>query len=118
MIYASVHYSTSMLEKLVHYNGMLPPNQHFIDIEIPVGTSYEVVTKDSLPSWEVTGSPQARAHGARWLVEKRTVILLVPSVVAREEQNVLINPHHPEFSKVKPSLERPIWWDPRLLGGK
>jgi RES domain-containing protein len=114
VIYASLHYSTSMLEKLVHYNGILPPNQHFIEIDIPVGASYEVVTKDSLPSWEVTGSPQARGHGAQWLVEKRTLILLVPSVVAREEQNVLINPHHPEFFRIKPSLERPIWWDPRL----
>jgi hypothetical protein len=28
-----------MLEKLVHYNGVLPPNQHFIRIETPVGTS-------------------------------------------------------------------------------
>ena len=44
VIYASASYSTAMLEALVHWNGALPPNQHFIEVTIPKGTSYEVVT--------------------------------------------------------------------------
>ena len=32
VIYAAEHYSTAMLEKLVHWNGILPPDQHFIAI--------------------------------------------------------------------------------------
>ena len=51
VIYASEHYSTALLEKLVHWNGALPPNQHFIEITIPAGTSYEVVTADIVPDW-------------------------------------------------------------------
>ena len=39
VIYASEHYSTAMLEKLAHYNGVLPPKQHFIEIQISTGTS-------------------------------------------------------------------------------
>ena len=35
VIYASESYPTAMLEKLVHWNGVLPPNQHFIEIHIP-----------------------------------------------------------------------------------
>ena len=39
MIYASQHYSTAMLEKLVRASGELPPNQHFIEITIPNGVT-------------------------------------------------------------------------------
>lgn len=115
VIYASVHYSTAMLEKLAHYNGVLPPGQHFMEIEIPAGTSYEVVTKDILPQWDLQDSSQARMHGSKWLEDKRSAILIVPSYVAREQQNVLINPHHQEFARLRPSLEKPVWWDKRLF---
>jgi RES domain-containing protein len=116
VIYASANYSTAMLERLAHYNGIFPPNQHFIEIEIPAGASYEVVTKDTLPGWDLIDSPAARAHGSLWLEEKRSLILIVPSFVAREEQNVLINPQHSHAAKIRPSLEMPVYWDKRLFG--
>lgn len=115
VIYASIHFATAMLEKLAHYNGMLPPGQCFIEIDIPVGTSYEVVTKDSLPEWNRRDSLEARAYGSKWLIEKRTAILVVPSYVAREEENLLINPRHPHAARIRPSLEKPVWWDRRLF---
>ena len=118
VIYASEHYSTAMLEKLAHYNGLLPANQHFIEIEIPVGTSYEEVTKDSLPDWHLTDSPVARAFGSGWIRDLRSAILIVPSCVAREELNVLINPHHPEARAIRVGREKPVWWDARLFGPK
>ncbi|WP_325233977.1 RES family NAD+ phosphorylase [Sphingobium sp.] len=37
IIYTSEHYSTAMLEKLVHAGSVLPPNQHHIRITIPNG---------------------------------------------------------------------------------
>jgi RES domain-containing protein len=112
IIYASEHYSTAMLEKLAHFNGILPANQHFLAIEIPVKTSYEVVTKDSLPVW--TDASKARQFGAAWFAARRSAILIVPSYVAREERNILINPHHPDAKAIRPGLETPIWWDPRV----
>jgi RES domain-containing protein len=42
LIYTSEHYSTALLEKLVHGSGRLPPNQHYVEITLPVGLSYEV----------------------------------------------------------------------------
>ncbi len=113
VIYASEHYSTAMLEKLVHFNGILPPNQHFVRIDIPMATPYEIVTKDSLPAW--TDRTQARAFGAAWFAERRSAILIVPSFVAREDRNVLINPHHAASKAIRPHLETPVWWDARVL---
>jgi len=115
VIYASEHYSTAMLEKLVHGSGHMPPNQHYIAITLPGGISFETVTRDTLPGWDDVESVAAREFGVRWANEGRTVLLLVPSYVARIERNVVINPHHEEFSQIKISLPIPIWWDARLF---
>ena len=105
-----------MLEALVWWNGPPPGNQHFVEIEIPVGTSYEVVDTDSLPDWHLPGSPVARRFGHRWCAEGRSAILIVPSVVARMERNLVINADHPEFARMIPGPEKPVWWDEWLFG--
>lgn len=115
VVYCAEHYSTALLEKLVYFNNVLPPRQHFVEITIPVGTSYEVVTKDTLPDWCLAGSTSARSFGATWLEERRSCLLIVPSFVARMERNVLVNPHHPDFKGISCGLETPVWWDGRLF---
>lgn len=116
MIYASQHYSTAMLEKLVRSSGELPPNQHFIEITIPNGLTYEMLNPASLPGWDGMSSEVSRAYGEAWQSSRRSLLLLVPSVVARMELNVLINPEHPEFPRITHSLHQPVWWDRRLFG--
>lgn len=115
MIYASEHYSTAMLEKLVHGAGHLPPNQHYVKITIPRGVSYEAVAKDTLPGWDAPEPRLSRAYGARWIRERRSLILAVPSFVDRIERNVLINPAHEAFSRIETDLAEPVWWDERLF---
>ncbi len=115
MIYASEHYSTAMIEKLVRGNGSLPPNQHFIEITIPNGVSYVMVEPAHLPGWDAPDCSVSKPFGDKWRRDKQAVLLIVPSVVARLEHNVLINPDHPEFPAIRHSLHRPVWWDERLF---
>ncbi len=115
VIYASENYSTALLEKLVQWNAALPPNQHFIEISIPKGTSYEVVTADIVPDWFNPGGESARLFGREWYGENRSAILIVPSMVARIEHNIVINGRHPEFKGLTVGLETPVWWDQRLF---
>ena len=115
VIYVSENYSTAMLEKLVHWNGALPPNQHFIEVTIPRGTGYEVVTADTVPGWFKPSGEAARRFGRQWYVEKRSAILIVPSVVARMERNIVINCRHSNFEGLAVGLETPVWWDQRLF---
>jgi RES domain-containing protein len=115
MIYSSQNYSTAMLEKLVHGSGSLPPNQHFIEITIPNGVSYEVVTATTLPGWDAPDGLASKSFGEAWQQSKRSVLLIVPSVVARLENNILINPDHPEFGQITCGLHQPVWWDKRLF---
>ena len=104
-----------MLEKLVHYAGEMPPNQHFIDVTIPVGTAYEVVNPDLVEGWAEPSGDTARRFARSWYADKRSAILIVPSVVARMERNIVIHTGHEDFKTIKPGLEVPIWWDERLF---
>ena len=115
VIYASKHYSTAMLEKLVHFGGEIPGGQHFIEISIPAGTSYEVVNPDMIEGWSSPDGDAARLFGRHWFQEERSTILIVPSVVARMEQNIIFNTGHSGFAHITTGLEIPIWWDDRLF---
>lgn len=116
MIYTSEHYSTALLEKLAHGSGRLPPNQHYVEITIPRGTSYEIFSPPSLTGWDRMPATVSKLFGEAWCVEQRSAILLVPSVVARIDRNVLINPAHPEFGGIGTSLHEPVFWDRRVFG--
>ncbi len=115
MIYTSEHYSTAMLEKLVHGSGQLPPDQHYIPITIPNGISYEVLDAAALPDWYLESCATSKPFGQMWQQQKRSLLLIVPSVVARIEKNFLINPEHPHFRHLTTGLHQPVWWDRRLF---
>ncbi len=115
VIYLAEPYSTAMLEKLVHWNGQLPPNQHFVEVTLPAGLPYEVVTPDVLPDWHRPDGEVARRFGHDWYVQGRSAVLIVPSVVARQERNFVLNAEHPAFATVTAGLETPVWWDERLF---
>ncbi len=116
LLYCSEHYSTNMLEKLVHGGGNIPPNQHFVEITIDADASYEVFSTATYSGWDAAIPTISQTYGAEWIASQRSLILLVPSVVARMERNVMINPAHPEFAKkVRWELNEPVFWDGRLF---
>lgn len=115
VIYASEHYSTAMLEKLAHAAGVMPDNQHWIQVTLPRGLSYEVVTPHHLPGWDSMPAGVSRNYGYQWAHAQRSAVLYVPSFVARMESNIIINPDHPEFNDIEPDERAtPTWWDERL----
>ncbi len=116
IIYTSEHYSTAMLEKLVHANLVLPANQHFIEITIPNGVSYEVFQTAAYPAWDSKDEALCKKFGEDWFGERRSALLLVPSIPARVERNILINPLHPDAAGITYTLPEPVWWDERLYG--
>ena len=90
--------------------GLLSP-----EITIPNGIYYEAVEPAHLPGWDHPSAAPSRASGAGWQQQRRSLILLVPSVIARMARNILLNPYHPEFHQVTHGLHRPVWWDGRLF---
>jgi RES domain-containing protein len=67
-----------------------------------------------VPRWDSPSFEAARVFGDRWYDERRTPVLLVPSVVTRVERNVLINQEHPDFPRIGASQPLPVRWDRRL----
>jgi RES domain-containing protein len=115
MIYTSERFSTALLEKLVHGSGRLPPNQHYVEITMPPGVTYEVFDVNAHRGWDMATGAVSRLFGERWQHSRRSLILIVPSVVARLDMNILINPEHAEFRRVACSLHHPVFWDKRLF---
>jgi RES domain-containing protein len=115
-IYASEHYSAALLEKLVHTNLVMPANQHFIEITIPNGVSYEIFQTAAHPGWDSRNETICKTFGQEWYEEKRSALLIVPSIPARLERNFLINTSHPDARGITHTLPEPVWWDERLYG--
>jgi RES domain-containing protein len=118
IIYAAETYAGALLETLVHASGGVPPNQGYVEIDIPAPLSIEVVTPEDVPGWDAQSSETARNFGDRWHEERRTPALIVPSVVTHVvthgEGNVLINQEHPQFPRIRASSPLPVRWDARL----
>ena len=115
VIYVAEHCGTALLEKLV-YCGVLPPNQHEVEVTVPSGRSYEVLNPEKLPNWFESSGDSARRFGSRWYEDGRSLVLIVPSVVTRRERNFVLNASHPEFPRVSATHEVPVYWDSRLYG--
>jgi RES domain-containing protein len=115
LIYACEYYSTALLEKLAHADGLMPPHQYYVRIVIPRGLSYETVSAPDLMGWESREPQVAKDFGTLWAMECRSLILIVPSVVARLDHNILINPAHNEFRHIEVGLHQRVHWDRRLF---
>lgn len=117
VIYSSETYAGALLEVLVHANiGRVPETQAFIEIDIPDTVSREVVAAGHVPGWDADDQQASRVIGDRWIEERRSALLLVPSLVSGGlERNVLINPAHPDRSQIVVSNPRDVHWDRRLF---
>ena len=117
VIYASRSYAGAMLECLAHAGiGRVPRTHVAVEIAIAEAVAVERHDESGLPAaWDRADLRVARAFGDAWIRERRTAVLVVPSVVARREGNVLINPQHPDFRGIVAGTPEPVIWDARLF---
>lgn len=66
---------------------------------------------DGFPPWPA----EAQAMGTQFLRAAKALALWVPSVHSTSERNVLINPAHPDLSRVAVSEPKVIGYDQRLV---
>jgi RES domain-containing protein len=117
IIYAAEHYVTALLEKAAQVNSVrIPRTLLFVRIELPAAARVEELRPDDLPDWESDEKNASQRFGNRWYDEQRSLVLLVPSLVAPGlERNVLINQRHPQFAQVAASPLEPVRCHPKLL---
>jgi RES domain-containing protein len=117
IIYTAEHYATALLEKAAQLSGLkMPRTLVYARIDVPSDASVEELDPDDLPGWDSGSKSESQHFGDLWYDEKRTLLLLVPSLVAPGlERNLLINQRHPEFTRVTASLDEPVRCHPNLL---
>jgi RES domain-containing protein len=118
LIYASEHYATAILEKLVHAGRTrLPGAHHAAEIRIPDDLPIEWFDPEATPGWDREDSASARAYGDAWHSEARTAVLVVPSLPGQPvERNFILNPSHPDAARIQVMPPFDVVWDGRLFG--
>jgi len=114
VIYAAETYAGALLEILVHASGSVPRSQGYVEIEIPPDLPVEAIAPEDVPRWDSPTFESARKFGHQWYDERRTCVLMVPSVVTLVERNILINEEHRDFRRIRASQPIPVRWDDRL----
>lgn len=117
LLYTAEHRSLSALEVLVHLNkNELPNDLKLLTLEIPED-SYKIIELKNFKSIQKKRNNQRifQEIGDKWILENESLCLKVPSVVINEEFNILLNPNHELFEKVKIENVKDFYFDKRLL---
>jgi RES domain-containing protein len=117
VVYASDSLSLAALELLVHCDpALLPDDLVAIAIEIPDGLAIHRVEVADLPqSWRRHPAPASLARmGDLWARDTVSAVLSVPSAVVPGERNVLLNPRHPNFRRLRVGRPEGFALDARL----
>ncbi|WP_017258599.1 RES family NAD+ phosphorylase [Pedobacter arcticus] len=108
MIYTAGSASLACLEVLAHKSGSALNSGKFsmAMIEFPEDLVVEEIKLSGLQrlnaEWfKVLHYPITQKLGNKWLSETSSMILKVPSAIVDREYNYLLNPAHPDFSKIK-----------------
>lgn len=118
VVYTASNISLATLETVVHLRAnSLPLNRYLVRIEIPddVWEVRRIINESTVPEWNsIPASSYSRSFGDEWLAQRTELLLQVPSAITPEESNILINPLHPDISKISASKVRLFVYDARI----
>ncbi|SEM77813.1 RES domain-containing protein [bacterium A37T11] len=122
MVYTAGSIALACLENLAHRSGVVMINDSFsiTVFSIPDKLKMAVYTEKELHELSDTWFDQkqyavTQQLGDQWLQQNNTAILKVPSAIIQTEYNYLINPRHPDSSKIKMDRVLPFTFDKRIL---
>jgi len=116
-VYASTSMALAAVETFVNLEPNLQPRD-LVSIEGEIPDALEIGRLDLnalLPHWHQTRDESLRRFGDEWIRAAKTAALLVPSAAIRGEWNVLLNPAHPDFSKITFQDPEPFAFDLRMF---
>ena len=114
-VYCASTEALAQLEMLVHLQRF-ELLQHYTLLELTLNTD-QVMRLDTLPdNWRTDPAPAETATiGDQWLNQAPSVALQVPSAIATNDNNFLLNPIHTDFNAIKKTVRAlPFQFDPRL----
>lgn len=118
VVYTSATLSLALLEYFVNLGSAANAPNDLVSVaaEIPDGVAIASIDLAALPrGWRRHPAPEALAElGTRWVEQRATAVLSVPSAVVPRERNYLISPAHPDFRRITIGRPEPFPLDARL----
>lgn len=115
VVYCSLSLALAALETFVHLSEEAAAIR-FVSFEIALPSSLEMERVEKLPKgWQ--NEPPGIASmevGSAWVKQCRSVALRVPSALIPSEYNVLLNPAHPDFTRLTISKPARFSFNPRM----
>lgn len=119
-VYCAGSRALAMLEMLVHLDLKyeMPEDRILLSIEIPEAVTIKTKEiRDFQDGWnDFLYHEHSQKIFGDFVKENQAAVLGVPSVIVPEEQNFILNPLHPDFSKIQLTETRILILDPRLFG--
>jgi len=118
IIYTASNRSLAMAEVAVHLTlATLPADFYMLTIFIPDGTSLQTISPGALPvHWnQFPHLPATQAIGDTFIRANMHCLLQVPSAVTQGDFNILINPFHAEFKKIRIVEAKKFPFDDRVF---
>lgn len=118
MVYTSESLALAMLEVIVHTDDpTVLSGFSWMEAKFKENLAIDVKDLVKLPrKWTSESAGNLLNEiGRQWLLSNRSAILQVPSVDVPTEFNYLINPAHPDFTKVSIGKPQKVKFDTRFL---
>ena len=110
MVHVSGTLSLAILEVLVHLQTSAPlPNYVVFHLEFGEALVERVEVSGLPPDWRASPPPSAvRQIGDLWIQRASSAVLEVPSALIPHERNYLLNPSHPDFTRIEIGAQMPL----------
>ena len=118
IIYTATNRSLAMAEVAVHFSlATLPSDYMMVTIHIPDDISLLKLNSTDLPTdWNTFPHPSTtQAIGDQFIADNKYCVLQIPSAVTQGDYNLLINPNHPDFKRIKIILTESFPFDKRIF---
>lgn len=118
LLYFSENLSLCVLELLTRMDYEFITNDYsFMEAEVPSALVASFTNPEGvIKNWRANPPISAtQDYGSNWLSTDSSLGMSVPSAVLPSELNILINPNHKLFSKLKVLKSSPLDLDKRIL---
>ncbi|HYX08379.1 MAG TPA: RES family NAD+ phosphorylase [Bacteroidales bacterium] len=118
LLYTADSRALCMAEIAVHTPvGIMPVDYYLVTIEVPDYSTIKLIETDTLPdNWrKFPYSKVTQESGDDFVGRNEYLYIKVPSAVVPGDFNVLINPGHPDFDRIKIIKTEKFNFDERLF---
>jgi len=116
-VYLSDHPALAALEVFIHLKSAATKIEFVMyRVEIPIEVPVLEMTVADLPAgWRnEPPSHETMAIGEKWIKEGKATVLKVPSVLVPAAANLVLNPRHKDFPKIRIGPAVKFSFDPRM----